>query len=108
MLTKIKQIQTEIDQCKKKANIKEISNRLHSVGKGKGSSVDSGSSKSQSVGGSSMGRAPHSDTGKRISGNLVKDNFMKRNMPLSSSNRNNNLLRTSPNMAATDLKKHSS
>ena len=29
-------------------------------------------------------------------------------MPLSNSNRNNNLLRTSPNMAATDLKKHSS
>ena len=29
-------------------------------------------------------------------------------MPLSSSNRNNNLLKTSPNMAQTDLKKHSS
>ena len=109
-LGKIKQIQMEIDQCKKKANIKEISNRLHSVGRSnKGSSVDSGSSKSQSVGGNSLGRAPHSDTsGKRISGNLVKDNLVRRNMPLSNSNRNNNLLRTSPNMAATDLKKHSS
>ena len=101
----------EIDQCKKKANIKEISNRLHSVGRGKnGSSADSGSSKSQSVGGSSMGRAPHSDTSgnRRINGNLVRDNLVRRNMPLSNSNRNNNLLRTSPNMAATDLKKHSS
>ena len=101
----------DIDQCKKKANIKEISNRLHSVGKGRnGSSVDSGSSKSQSVGGSSMGRAPYSDTSgnRRINGNLVKDNLVRRNMPLSNSNRNNNLLRTSPNMAATDLKKHSS
>ena len=103
----------DIDQCKEKANIKEISNRLHSVGKNSrnGSSVDSGSSKSQSVASNSVGRAPHSDTSgnRRINGNLVRDNLVKRNnMPLSSSNRNNNLLRTSPNMAATDLKKHSS
>ena len=108
-MAKIKQIQMEIDQCKKKANIKEISNRLHSVGKGRnGSSVDSGSSKSQSVGGSSNGRAPHSDnSGRRIQGNLVRDNLMRKNMPLSS-NRNNNLLKTSPNMNPTDLKKTSS
>lgn len=74
VLAKIKQIQMEIDQSKKKANIKEISNRLHSVGKGRnGSSVDSGSSKSQSVGGSSTGKAPRSDTsGKRIGVNLVR------------------------------------
>ena len=76
VLAKIKQIQAEIDQCKKKANIKEISNRLHSVG-GKsrnGSSVDSGSSKSQSMGGnSSTGKAPKSDTsGRRVQGNLVR------------------------------------
>ena len=65
----------DIDQCKKKANIKEISNRLHSVGRGKnGSSADSGSSKSQSIGGgSSVGRAPRSDTsGRRVNGNLVR------------------------------------
>ena len=75
VLAKIKQIQTEIDQCKKKTNIKEISNRLHSVGKSRnGSSADSGSSKSQSVGGnSSTGKAPKSDTSaKRVQGNLVR------------------------------------
>ncbi len=30
LLAKIKQLQLEIDQAKKKANVKEISNRLHS------------------------------------------------------------------------------
>ncbi len=65
VLTKLKQIQNEIDQCKKKTNIKEISNRLHS--KGKGSSIDSGSSKS--IGGVSVGRV-HSDSAKK--GNLVR------------------------------------
>jgi hypothetical protein len=108
-LGKIKQIQAEIDQCKKKTNIKEISNRLHSVGKSKnGSNLDSGSSKSQSVG-SSLGRAPHSDTSaKRINGNLVRDNLLRKNMPLSSSNRNNHLLRTSPNINPLGLKKTTS
>ena len=107
-MTKIKQIQQEIDQCKKKTNIKEISNRLHSVGKGRGgSNADSGSSKSQSIGGRSAGGKVHSGTSsRRAQGNLVRENLLKKNMPQSSSNRNNNnLLRTSPNMTPTALKK---
>jgi hypothetical protein len=42
-MAKIKQVQQEIDQAKKKANIKEISNRLHSNGPNsrQGSSVAS-------------------------------------------------------------------
>lgn len=73
VMGKIKQIQQEIEQCKKKTNIKEISNRLHSVGKGKGpNSVDSASSKSQSIGGGSAGKV-HSDTSsRRAQGNLVR------------------------------------
>lgn len=95
MLAKIKQIQTEIDQSKKKANIKEISNRLHSVGRGKGSSVDSPSSKSQSAA-SSTGK-PQSQTSGKGPTNLVRDNLIRKNAPTSSSNRNN-LLKTSPNI----------
>jgi hypothetical protein len=95
VLTKIKQIQTEIDQSKKKANIKEISNRLHSVGRGKGSSADSPSSKSQSVA-SSTGK-PQSQTSGKGPTNLVRDNLIRKNAPTSSSNRNN-LLKTSPNI----------
>lgn len=98
MQGKIKQIQAEIDQSKKKANIKEISNRLHSF-KGKGSSVDSPSSKSQSVA-SSTGK-PHSQTSSGGPGrnNLVRDNLIRKNAPASSSGRPNpNLLKTSPNI----------
>jgi hypothetical protein len=91
----------EIDQSKKKANIKEISNRLHSF-KGKGSSVDSPSSKSQSIA-SSTGK-PHSQASSgaanRVS-NLVRDNLVRKNAPASSSGRNNNLLKTSPNINMT-------
>lgn len=102
-MTKIKQIQTEIDQSKKKANIKEISNRLHSVGRGKGSSVDSPSSKSQSVA-SSTGK-PHSQTSSNGGPvNLVRDNLLRKNVPASSSNRNN-LLKTSPNINQQNYKR---
>lgn len=110
VLGKIKQIQMEIEQCKKKANIKEISNRLHSVG-GKsrqGSSVDSGSSKSQSVA-SSAGKARSNYSG-RAGTNLVRDNLLRKNnnnVPVSQG-RNNQLLRTSPNINVPDLVKHSS
>lgn len=88
VLAKIKQIQTEIDQATKKANIKEISNRLHSVGRG--SSNGSNSSKEPSVA-SSQGKA-----GTKAP-NIVRDNLLKKNnnIPSSSQNRNN-LLRTSP------------
>jgi hypothetical protein len=98
---KIKQIQMEIDQSKKKANIKEISNRLHSF-KGKGSSADSPSSKSQSIA-SSTGK-PHSQASSGTNtrpNNLVRDNLMRKNAPVSSSGRNNNLLKTSPNINLT-------
>lgn len=91
----------EIDQSKKKANIKEISNRLHSF-KGKGSSVDSPSSKSQSVA-SSTGK-PHSQasSGNGRNNNLVRDNLIRKNAPASSSGRPNaNLLKTSPNINLT-------
>jgi len=47
-MAKIKQIQTEIEQAKKKANIKEISNRLHSPNSRGGSSA-AGSMKAPSV-----------------------------------------------------------
>lgn len=48
-LAKIKQIETEIEQAKKKANIKEISNRLHSPGGSKNGSSNAGSLKAPSV-----------------------------------------------------------
>lgn len=96
VLAKIKQIQNEIDQCKKKANIKEISNRLHVGNKSRGgSSADSGSSKSQSVG-SSVGK-PRSNYSGKAQTNLVRDNLLRKNMPASSQGRNN-LLKTSPNI----------
>jgi hypothetical protein len=95
VLAKIKQVQMDIDQSKKKANIKEISNRLHSVGRGKGSSVDSPSNKSQSVA-SSTGK-PHSQTSAKGPTNLVRDNLIRKNAPVTGSVRNN-LLKTSPNI----------
>ena len=100
----------EIQQCKKKANIKQISNRLHSVG-GKsrqGSNIDSGSSKSQSIA-SSTGKARSNYSG-RAATNLVRDNLLRKsnnNVPVSQG-RNNNLLKTSPNINVPALTKHSS
>jgi len=76
VLAKIKQIQTEIDQATKKANIKEISNRLHSVGRG--SSNGSNSSKEPSVA-SSQGKA-----GTKAP-NIVRDNLLKKNNNIPSS-----------------------
>jgi hypothetical protein len=95
VLGKIKQIQTEIDQATKKANIKEISNRLHSVGRG--SSNGSNSSKEPSVT-SSQGKP-----GTKAPNNIVRDNLLLKknnNIPSSSQNRNN-LLRTSPQILSS-------
>jgi hypothetical protein len=94
VMGKIKQIQTEIDQATKKANIKEISNRLHSVGRN--SSKGSDSSKEPSVA-SSSGQ-PRS-TGSKGPNNLVRDNLLRKNNPPASSQSRNHLLKTSPNIA---------
>lgn len=92
VLTKIKQIQIEIDQSKKKANIKEISNRLYA------GSVDSPSSKSQSIG-SSVGKPASnaSSNSNKGPGNIVRENMLKKNIPSTGVNRAN-LLKTSPNI----------
>lgn len=82
-MTKIKQIEAEIQQAKKKANVKEISNRLHSPGSSKngGSSVG-GSQKAPSV--ASNQSDPKRRSGNKIgSHNLVRQNLLKRTSDLS-------------------------
>lgn len=102
---KIKQIQTEIEQAKKKANVKEISNRLysHSGGSRQGSSVGS-SSKAPSVASkSSDSRGPRSVGSNRTGkNNLVRQNLLKKTSDIrndrNNSNSNKNLLKTTPNI----------
>ena len=60
-------------------------------------SVDSASSKSQSIGGSSQGKPPSNASSNKGPGNLVRDNLLKKNVP-STANNKNNLLKTSPNI----------
>ena len=105
-LAKIKQIQQEIDQAKKKANVKEISNRLHSPGNSRQGSSAAGSLKAPSVASnSSDGRGPRSLGNNRANGNnLVRQNLLKRtsdvrnDRSLSGSGDKNNLLKTTPNI----------
>lgn len=96
--TKIKQIQSEIEQAKKKTNIKEISNRLHS--KGQGSSAGT-SSKAPSVT-SSIGKQPSQTSAKsagNVNTNIVRENLLKKTQNANAVfPRNNQLLRTSPNI----------
>lgn len=108
-MAKIKQIQQEIDQAKKKANVKEISNRLHSPGNSRQGSSAAGSLKAPSVASnSSDGRGPRS-LGNNVNraprgNNLVRQNLLKRtsdirnDRSLSGSGDKNNLLKTTPNI----------
>lgn len=107
-LAKIKQIQTDIEQAKKKANVKEISNRLHSPGNSRQGSSVGGSQKAPSVASnSSDGRGPRSVGSNRTAGrsnNLVRQNLLKRtsdirnDRSLSGSGDKNHLLKTTPNI----------
>lgn len=83
ILAKIKQIQTEIEQAKKKANIKEISNRLHSPGNSKqGSSAGNSSQKAPSLNSDGNRSNPRSlNANKAVPNrnqNLVRQNLLKR------------------------------
>jgi hypothetical protein len=96
-LAKIKQIQTEIDQAKKKANVKEISNRLHSNSPGsrQGNSVASSNKAPSET--SSQGKARSYGSG--TSGNLVRTNLLKKTSE--TSNNKNQLMKTTPNINIT-------
>lgn len=102
VLMKIKQIQTELQQAKKKANVKEISNRLysHSGGSRQASSVGSSSKAPSVVSNSSNGNNNNRSVGR----NLVRQNLLKKTSDIrndrsaSNSNSKNNLLKTTPNI----------
>ena len=100
LLGKIKQIQQEIEQAKKKANIKEISNRLH------GGSSQATSSKAPSIA-SKSDRSGNSGTqsytaGQRypVNKNLVRQNLLKKTSDMTNNRRDNTnkLLKTTPNI----------
>ena len=103
---KIKQIQTEIEQAKKKANVKEISNRLysHSGNSRQASSVNTSSKAPSMVSGSSDGKGPRSVGNRVPNNNLVRQNLLKKTSDIrndrsvSGSNSKNNLLKTTPNI----------
>lgn len=74
-LAKIKQIESEIEQAKKKANIKEISNRLHSpAGSKNAGSSNGGSLKAPSV------ASDESDIKKRFGNKVQTNNLVRQNL----------------------------
>jgi hypothetical protein len=106
---KIKQIQTEIEQAKKKANTKEISNRLH--GSQKDSSVRS-TSKAPSIASRSDGKSStqsYSGPGTKVvprNNNLVRQNLLKRTTDITNKTKTN-LLKTTPNIQTPNPPKKS-
>lgn len=82
-LGKIKQLQQEIEQAKKKTNIKEISNRLYSNGPNsrQASSVAS-SDKAPSEASSNAKPKSYNSSKSGTSGNLVRMNLLKKTSDL--------------------------